>query len=369
VASAAPQLASNARAAPWIWGARVDLAVFGGSALLALALVALERAIAPTGALPPWAWIAFVLAIDVAHVHATLFRTYLDRDELGRRPLTYALVPLACWLFGAGLHSRSPLVFWRALAYLAVFHFIRQQAGWAAIYRARAGERDRTDRILDDALIYLATGYPLVYWHAHLPRAYHWLIDGDFLPLPFLERALAPLGALYAATLLAYIARAVALAARTGTVNVGKHLVVATTAATWYIGVVATNTDFAFTVSNVVVHGVPYMALLWAYARERAGEAPRSPIASVVRGGVVAFLAILLVLAFGEEMLWDRLVWHDRPELFGGADDALLSPAALSLIVPLLAVPQATHYVLDALLWRRGATGPAQARALGFARP
>jgi hypothetical protein len=36
--------------------------------------------------------------------------------------------------------------------------------------------------------------------------------------------------------------------------------------------------------------------------------------------------------------------------------------------VPLLAVPQLTHYLLDGLLWRRGETErlPAQQRALGL---
>jgi len=36
--------------------------------------------------------------------------------------------------------------------------------------------------------------------------------------------------------------------------------------------------------------------------------------------------------------------------------------------VPLLALPQITHYLLDGLLWRRGETArlPAQRRALGF---
>ena len=73
------------------------------------------------------------------------------------------------------------------------------------------------------------------------------------------------------------------------------------------------------------------------------------------------------VLAFAEEVLWDRLVWHDRPLLLGGdLDEPLLGPFARALVVPLLALPQATHYALDAVLWRRRDTGPAQARALGF---
>jgi hypothetical protein len=357
------------RHSPWIWGPRIDVAVFGGSAAVALALVALSSVWSDEGgALPSWGWLLFVVAVDVAHVHTTLFRTYFDGGELRRRRALYIGVPIACYAAGVALHLASHLTFWRALAYLAVLHFIRQQVGWVAIYRARAGERSRIDKWLDEAVIYAATGYPLLYWHAHLPRAFRWFIEGDFVPAPFLVGAVRPLGVVYVALLVAYVARAAQLAARGGRVNAGKHIVVATTAATWYVGIVATNTDFQFTVANVIVHGVPYMALLWAYSRERAREAPRALASRIAGVGFAAFIGVALVLAFVEEVLWDRLVWHDRPFWFGGDDlhAPLLGPLARALVVPLLALPQATHYVLDAVLWRRRDTGPAQARALGF---
>jgi hypothetical protein len=353
----------------WMWSRGVDVAVFGGSAALALALAALAPALGDEGALPTWAWLLVVVFVDVAHVHTTLFRTYLDRDELRRRPALYLAVPLACYAAGVALHLASELLFWRALAYVAVLHFVRQQIGWVAVYRALAGERSRLDRVLDDALVYAATGWPLLHWHAHGPRAFRWFVDGDFVISPWLARVEPPLGAAYAALAFAYVARAAARAARGAPFNTGKHLVVGTTAATWYVGIVATNSDLEFTVTNVLVHGIPYMALVFAYARERAAEAPRSLVAQVVSGGFLAFFGVALALAFAEEMLWDRLVWHDRPELFGGATAvAWPGPCARALVVPLLAIPQATHYVLDAVLWRRGDTGPAQARALGFRR-
>ncbi|WP_438025791.1 hypothetical protein [Sorangium sp. So ce233] len=362
--AALPAGQSGAARGAFLWGRGVDLAVFGGSAAVALALAALSAG----GALPAWGFLLFVVGVDVAHVHTTLFRTYLDREELRRHPALYAAVPLACYLVGVALHLDSELTFWRALAYAAVIHFVRQQVGWVAIYRALAGERSRADRLLDDALIYAATGWPLLYWHAHPPRAFQWFVDGDFVSAPWLAAAVGPLGAVYAALAVAYVARAVhrARVAR-APLNVGKHVVVTTTAATWYVGIVATDSDFQFTVTNVIVHGVPYMALLFAYARERAVEVPRSLLARLLSGGLLAFLGIALALAFVEEMLWDRLVWHDRPELFGGAvDEPLLGPRARALLVPLLALPQATHYMLDAVVWRRRHTGPAQARALGF---
>ena len=130
----------SAPRAAWLFSRRVDLSVFLGSALVSL--VALWVG-AQTGVLyddtPDWAWVPAVLLIDVAHVYATGFRVYLDSEELRRRPWLYALVPLLGYALGVALYSEGELVFWRALAYLAVFHFIRQQYGWVALYRARAG--------------------------------------------------------------------------------------------------------------------------------------------------------------------------------------------------------------------------------------
>jgi hypothetical protein len=63
------------------------------------------------------------------------------------------------------------------------------------------------------------------------------------------------------------------------------------------------------------------------------------------------FLGCLWLLALLEELLWDRGVWHERPELFGSSLE--LSDWHVWL-VPLLALPQLSHYLLDGLLWRRG---------------
>lgn len=368
---------SRLRAGPWIWGRGTDLAAFGGSAALALAVVAIGHATGASDAeVPEWVYLAFILAIDVAHVYATLFRTYLDRAELARRPRFYLALPLGAWAVGAALHLASPAWFWRALAYLAVFHFVRQQAGWVAIYRGRAGQRGAIDRLLDDAAVYLAAGVPLLVWHATMPRKFAWFVQGDFVAAPWLARAILPLEVVYAIVLLLFLARQAQLARATRVVPAGKILVVVTTAIAWWVGIAATDSDLDFTVTNIAIHGVPYLVLLWRYGRARRDEAPRALGSRIIATGLGAFLGLVVALAFLEEMAWDRLVWHDRPWLFGGVGagggarslDAApaLPPLLEAALVALLAVPQATHYAIDAFLWRRRDTTPAQARALGF---
>jgi hypothetical protein len=338
----------------WLFGRRIDLAVFGGTAAAAL-LLALLAPRHGGAAEPEWSWIAGVLLVDVAHVWSTAFIVYLDPAEWRRRPALYGGVPAALFLGGVALYAAGGAgAFWTVVAYLAVFHFIRQQYGWVMMYRARNGELDRAGRWLDGATIYAATLYPLIHWHAHLPRQFWWMKPGDFLGgLPPWTATAA--GWIYLVLLAAYAARA--LVSRP--ISWGKHLIVATTAACWYVGIVATNSDYTFTVTNVFIHGVPYLALVYVYARSAAREAQSArgaaaqllgPAGARRLRGLAVFLATLWLVAYVEELVWDRAIWHDREWLFGDGIDA---GAAAILLVPLLATPQLAHYVLDAFLWRR----------------
>lgn len=330
----------------WLFSPRVDVCVFGGSALVSLVLLWVgARAGVLEGESPEWAWVPAVLLVDVAHVYATAFRVYFDKEELKRRLSLYVLAPLIAFVLSVALYSESEALFWRALAYLAVFHFVRQQYGWVALYRARAGERGRAGWWVDAAAVYMATLYPLAYWHAHLPRRFWWFLPGDFAGVPaWVESFAFPV---YCLALGAYALRSAHAWLVKGRGNPGKDLVVVTTAVCWYAGIVAYDSDYAFTVTNVVIHGVPYLALVWWYARARAPRAGKV-YRNLVRWPV--FLATLWVLAYAEELLWDRGVWHERAWLFGGGWDW---GTVKVFLVPLLALPQATHYILDGFVWRR----------------
>ncbi|HVF56185.1 MAG TPA: hypothetical protein VM934_08540 [Pyrinomonadaceae bacterium] len=331
----------------WLFSPRADLGVFLGSALVSLLLLLVgARAGVLDGDAPDWTWVPAVLLVDVAHVYATAFRVYFDTEELRRRLWLYVLVPVVALCLGVALYSEGEMLFWRSLAYLAVFHFVRQQYGWVALYRARMNERGRLGWWIDAAAVYMATLYPLIYWHANLPRKFWWFLAGDFGAAPvLLERIAQPV---YWLALGAYAVRSAHGWLVRGEGNPGKDVVVATTAACWYAGIVLFNSDYAFTVTNVVIHGVPYLALVWWYARGRAPHA-RTAYRWMARWPFV-FLATLWLLAYAEELLWDRGVWHERAWLFGGAWDVA---SFKTLLVPLLALPQMTHYVLDGFIWRR----------------
>jgi hypothetical protein len=353
---------------------RTDLFLFGGSTLLAFALLAGGHfAGILDGSLPPELWLLIVVSVDVAHVWSTGWMVYADPEEFGRRSTLYLALPGFAFAVGVAAHSVSPRLFWQLLAYSAVFHFVRQQYGWVALYRKMNGEASEPgeplSRRLDAWTIYGATAAPLVWWHARLPRRFNWFLAGDFVPgLPpaFGTAALA----LFAAILAVYAVKEIVRARRGRPVSWGKNLVVASTVTTWFLGIVVFDSDYAFSVTNVLVHGIPYIGVVLATCRARGdsrearGRLPS--FADRVARHVPLFVGPLLVVAFLEEWGWDRLVWHDNGQFFPGP--ALESGAILlSVIVPLLALPQATHYLLDAWIWKIKPQNAETARALGLA--
>lgn len=399
---------------PWIFSPAVDLFAFLGSAVLSLVLLLIG---ATQGWLnttsPEWTWVTCVLAVDVAHVWSTAFRAYFEPVEWNRRPMFLLFVPIASAILASSLYSRDAELFWRCLAYLAVWHFLRQQQGWVAWYRRKGNEPLGWELWVDRIAIYAAMLYPLVYWHTHLPRQFDWFTAGDFALIPKgIERLAWPI---YLLSLTAYGLKSLRDFWR-GKPRIGKDIVVITTAMCWYLGIVTFNSDYAFTVTNVLIHGIPYLVLIIWYRAEQPlsrsdasastsvaresgssislesrsirGESEecqivadeswselfalgderatsRSPLATSgavsgapsllgartrrwLRAGLIV-LATVWLLAYLEELLWDRFVWQERSWLFG-------VPSTLeshTWLTPLLAVPQITHYLMDGFLWRR----------------
>jgi hypothetical protein len=312
-------------------------------------------------------WIAGVLLVDVAHVWASLYRTYLDPEarRLHRKRLIW--IPLLCGWVSFLLHLESPLLLWSALAYVAIFHFIKQHIGFALLY-VRAGGEARIDRKLATWAIWAGTLGPVIWWHANLPTAFAWFMDGDLVT--GLPRSLGTVALLAQVPVwVAFVVRRVTLATR-GAPNPMLVLLVLVPAASWHLGIVVFNDDRVFTITNVFLHGIPYLALVWiaggaTLIRDR-WPGRRPPVLPLC---LAAYYGVVAVLATTEELLWDRFVWHDRPELFGASDvDLAAHPILLAAAVALLTVPQATHYILDRYIWRAGPDNPRLAGQLGLTR-
>lgn len=352
-------------ATPWIYSPKFDLAAIIGPPLAVTAIVLIwGNQIAAVDSTPAWLWILLVLGVDVSHVYSSLYRTYFDKEEFARRKALYLVVPAATWISGIAVYAFFGAVFfWSAVAYFAIYHFVRQQYGFFMLYRRGepvGGWRYR----LDQLVIYLATIYPLVYWHTYT-RNFQWFSDFEVIHIPVVWPEIA-LRIGYLALLVLYVGKEVSQWKQSGTFNMGKNLLLAATIAAWSTGIILYNGDLTFTLINIVSHGVPYMALVWIYQyRKKARPEHRDrPFLRFFQWRFVpVYVLSLMLISYLEEGLWDRFVWKEHADIFGGVHLAL--PAtALMILVPLLTMPQVTHYILDAYIWRVNTKGKAELKAV-----
>ncbi|MEM8567049.1 MAG: hypothetical protein AAGF85_11350 [Bacteroidota bacterium] len=319
---------------------------------------------------PIWFWIVIIIGIDVSHVWSTIFRTYLDKDEFQRHKKLLIIAPLIAVFVFFLAAAVSINTFWTVLAYLALYHFIKQQYGFMRLYQARYGKVDVRKSLSDKFVIYLGMLYPVFYWHLNTQRKFSWFVDGDFFNINALTDSFAPVvpfvntigTTIYLIVLAFWLIQEIYIHQKNQlSFPLGKVLWVMTTAFNWFLGIVYFNSDFAFSLTNVVAHGIPYMALMFFYVERKKQTVQRIPIGKITVQ-VTFMLMVVLMLAFGEEYLWDMLVYRENENLFTRLFDypfnQVTSTVATALALALLSVPQVTHYILDGFIWKANKKNP-----------
>ncbi len=300
-------------------------------------------------------WVVLILCIDVSHVYSTVFRTYFNADMFQKRSALLVWTPFIVFLIAVLLYTLSDLLFWRCLAYLAVFHFIRQQYGFMRIY-SRGESSPLWIQQFHKSAIYLFTGIPILIWHLTGPKNFNWFIDADFIYFEHYFLAIV-LKYVFIGLMLAYFVSEIFLFQRLKIINGPRLLLMTGTAFSWYIGIVMYNGDLIFTFLNVVAHGIPYMALVWIMERNKAKQSSVNSFYKIIFSnyGVLIFFGIILLFGFVEEGLWDTLVWHEQRPIFSWLHSfyVSLSDKYLAIVIPLLSLPQIVHYILDGFIWRK----------------
>jgi hypothetical protein len=341
---------------PWLQSPVIDgIFILSPPFIALLLVVCFPSQFQASSDIPVYYWLFLVVFIDVAHVYSTLYRTYFDKARY-KDDTFLIVVPIACYVGGVLLHSYNGMLFWRVLAYLAIYHFIRQQYGFMRLY-SRFENSSFWFRLIDKVAIYTATIYPLLYWHLQGNRNFNWFIENDVLsyPLPILLNVLS---IIYGCIIAIYIVKEIVYS-KANPFNYPRNLLIAGTFFSWYFGIVYFNGDMAFTTLNVISHGIPYMALIWVFEKKKH-QTTTSKQNFIFKytfgkyGGVVLFMVLLVFLAYLEEGLWDGMIWKEHGSVFGffGSLPRVNNEQLLSLLVPLLALPQSTHYVLDGFIWK-----------------
>lgn len=291
-----------------------------------------------------YTWLFLIVFVDVAHVYSTLFKTYFVRSEFRKRKKLYLGIPVISLIIGILFYQLGSLIFWSTLALVAVFHFIRQQYGFMRLY-ARF-EPKGFSKTTDTFAIYSATIFPMIYW-TQTPRKFDWFINGEFGWIPKIPYFLEFSQVIYYLILLIFILKTIIEFLKTKQFNIPKNAIIIGTYLSWYFGIIYFDNDLIFTFLNVISHGIPYIALI--YLNEIKGKSAselRWRSAFKTGFGLILFILIIAGFAFFEELSWEKLVWKEH---FGSG---IQIKNWHFLLVPLLTVPQLTHYLLDAFIWK-----------------
>ncbi|MBC7451915.1 MAG: hypothetical protein H7259_10535 [Cytophagales bacterium] len=339
---------------PWIHSASVDvLGITGLPFFVLLCVLAFPVFFEKHEFVSPAMWLILVMGIDVSHVYSTLFRTYLDTQTFKMHRQFMILLPVIVWVAGIVLYSFGSLAFWRVIAYLAVFHFIRQQYGFLKIYMRN--EKKSTTTSYEIYLIYIITGIPILIWHLSPDRVFVWFVKNDFISVHF-SFLIPYLTGLLFACMAVYSVLELIISIRMCSINIPKNLLITGTFVSWYFGIVYFNSDLIFTLFNVITHGIPYIVLIWIYGNKKASVKTTPAWYSFLFTwkGVLFYLSVLVAFSFMEEGLWDSMVWEEHTGYFQmfRIFPSVAGKTIMTLIVPLLAVPQITHYVIDGYIWK-----------------
>jgi len=252
-----------------LFSPRLDCLAFVAPIVVAFALIPTLWTI-PTDSVPRWAWVPLVLCVDVAHVWATIFRTYLDRRELLRRPRLYMGVPVGVFAGAFALHHvGGSRCFWTANSYIAIHHFVKQDLGLLFLFIARFGQRlSKRQLQREKAALYLGALCPLLLWHAEPPNAFHWFRANERFVFTLPAACLPLVKALYVATALGYVATEAAQWHRGEPPNLGKLYIMTAAWVTWLVGTLCKHEVVTLAFLNLF-HGVPYMIMVGTYCRRR----------------------------------------------------------------------------------------------------
>lgn len=337
----------------WIMSPKKD---FMGIILPGLLSILFVFVLGSFGKLPqsesPWVWLFLVVFIDVAHVWSTLFRTYFHQFAAKEFEKELFIIPLMSFLVATLVYVIQANIFWRILAYIAVYHFIKQQIGFLKIY-LRKEKKDLWYKF-QVLFMYFLMLYPVIFWHTN-ERSFFWFEKNDFISLsaPLIEKILY---ALYLISICIYLVINIKRFFQK-VFNLSAFFLCVITGGVWFVGIIPFNNDFAFTLTNVVNHGVPYLFLIYSSSLTQ-NYSPKYKFLSIFQSAkyykrFIFMLLIVLVFGYFEESLWDLFIWHEHQDVFFHNKYLVVDELTTALVVGALITPQLSHYILDGIIWKR----------------
>jgi hypothetical protein len=266
------------------------------------------------------------LIVDGAHVYSTLLVSYFDKNIniKIRRHLIWAPIITIVFCYSLYIYDYKTILI-SFVGSFALFHFIRQEAGWMKLAGRLDSQQTSGLSNIDLLTSYTFTIVPITYLISERNKGF-WLSSGD---LPIISN-----NYWYIGKYLMLIAGCTWLIAnvvhwrRIKIINSSKVLVMLNNITAWFVALTFLSGSWVGLLLIIVPHGVPYFFLV-------AKENKKS---SKYKIAIYPLFYLLCVLLYFLET-----------RLFG-----IKSPILISIAL----MPQIVHYYLDGIIWRRSVRVP-----------
>lgn len=312
-----------------------------------------------------WHWWIFFILIDAGHVFSTAYITYLDKQLFRERYLLFILTPSisAIVLIFIRAYFGSPFL-WITIGYLAMYHFIRQQWGFVALYGRSEQEKIPVQlalhgRQIDFYLVHFGLIYAYLYFHQYMEtNAVHLMLGRKYFQIPHVDLLMNVVLTANFILLLLFTIKELYFLKAFKVWTWQKQLVIVGTFLVWYTGLIfRVEWPLAGIATVTFIHGFVYWALVWSSGSKRASKLNQAewPWRLFRISNLPLFLGGGLVYGFFSFGFWELVV--NKGDLMSlGFFKEIQIPNNESFKVILevgLGLPQVTHYILDGFIWRR----------------
>lgn len=207
-----------------------------------------------------WIFVGATL-IDMTHVYSTFFYLGFSKQlsrMFGVSKLILYAIFTSLFLLGVFLFTRDSIYTWYVIAFGAIFHFIKQQAGWMKI----AGKQTLDSPIqvwINQLSIYTLTGFTVIYRMTKIEEP-HWFRSNDlpFLPEFFYDN----FKYIFIFSQVLFLGSFLKDFFLLKKVSLAKIHIWLSTFIGWYYALIIIN-DFLLAASFLMVqHGFPYLVLI-----------------------------------------------------------------------------------------------------------
>lgn len=277
------------------------------------------------------------LLVDGSHVYSTLFITYFDKEAFQESKTKLILTPVLLLAINCLLFYIKPLYFYRFLANLAMFHFIRQEFGWMKIASRLDDQLPDWIARVDRYCSYVMTVAPMALIMTRIDRT--WYAKGDLFMIPeWLGNGIFML-LLPAVTI--FLGVNIYHTYKTKTFNTAKLLVFINTMVSWYIAKIAGIHPTVAMFIIFMAHGIPYLFI--AFKAERVSD----KVPFLKKMGAWKYLAMYLFCVG----IWLVAAQLHHNKVFR----PFKTPGNFTgyFIIALAWTPAMSHFVIDGFIWKR----------------